>query len=324
MLKNRRSKLISAGVVILVLVIAFFVWSSGRGIPQIKFSEIVLGEVAPPVSCSGVVASEFADLSSRLGGRITWLGVDVGAYVKAGDVLVKFDNFDSAKREYDGISSLYAQGLASKNQLDSAKAQLEASGLISPINGVVVKKTLRVGEVASPGYPVVAVANTASPWVDVEIDEMDIGSVREGAEARIFCDAYQDDVFYGRVSWISRAAEKKEKVSLASEDEDKIFKSKVVLLNSGGKLKPGMTVDVDIITQKKTDILISPREAILAKDSKNVVFVLNGGRVSERTVEIGLKDLSNVEITKGLKLGEKVAIILVDKLKNRMKVNAVK
>jgi len=309
---------------VVLLIVILNMWFSYKGRPTVKFVEIIRGEVAPPISCSGFVASESADLSSRTGGRVSWLGVDVGSRAKVGDVLVKFENFDSAKREYESMSKLYSNGFATKNQLDASKAALEAAGLISPINGVVVKRSIRVGEVAAPGLPVVSVANTVQPWVDVEIDEMDIGSVREGAEARIYCDAYQDEVFYGRIAWISRAAEKKQKLSATSEDEDKIFKAKAVLVNSDGKLRPGMTVDVDIITMKKEGVIIAPRESIIAKDSKNAVYVLKGGRVEQRMVEIGLKDLMNVEITKGLSIGEWVATTYLDKLKNRIMVNPQK
>ena len=129
MFRNRRL-LVSVGVIALVLLLPLIFWARGRNAPSIKFSEVVYGEVAASVACSGVVASESADLSSKLGGRISWIGVDVGSRVALGDVLVKLDNYDQAKRDHDSVSNLYAQGLASKQQLDNAKVALGSASLV--------------------------------------------------------------------------------------------------------------------------------------------------------------------------------------------------
>jgi len=323
LMKDKKRLLIAAGL-LLILVLIFFFWRSSGKAPSVKFAEVGLGEVASAVSCSGVVKSESADLSSKIGGKVIWLGVDVGTRVFRGQVLVKLDSYDNAKRQFESISNLYSQGLASKSQLDDARTMLESASLVSPIDGVVVKKSLMVGEVASPSFVVVSVVNPQNTWVDVEIDEIDIGSVKEGEEARIYTDAYPDDVFFGKVLWISRAAQLKDTSVVSADEEEKVFKAKVSLLNPDGRLKHGMTVDVDIVFEKKAGIIMVPREAVLFKDSEAYCFVLRGSRVYERDIVIGIKDLMNVEILKGLSAGERVAISSFDKLKNRTKVKVQK
>jgi len=316
--------LLYIGAIILVIFASLYFWSVQRGLPEINFAEIKKGEVASSVACSGVVKAEGADLSSKMGGKIAWIGVDVGDRVKAGQLLLKFDTYDQAKRDYDSVSNLYSKGLASKQQLEMAKIALSEASLVSPVTGVLAKKSMEIGEVASPGIAILTVVNPGKIWVEAEIDEIDIGETKEGAESRIYADAYPDEVFYGEVSWISRAAELKEGVSVAGEDEEKIFKSKILLSKYDARLKPGMNVDIDVVIEKKEGVVVAPREAVVVKDSKIFVYVLKGRRVRERVIEIGIKDMINVEVKKGLALGERVAVSGLDKLKNRARVKIKK
>lgn len=315
--KNLKRGLAVAAVIVLVAAALFFFWYMRRAVPQIKVAEVKVGEVAAAVACSGVVAQETADLGVKIAGTVSWLGVDVGNHVKAGDVLLKLDSYEQARRDYDSINSLYKQGLASKQQLDVARNSLDAASVISPISGAVVKRALRLGEVAAPGMTIISVVNPEKTWIDVDIDEIDIGEVRNGEEARIYSDAYPDVTFFGAVYWISKAAELKKGAIAGGDEEEKIFKSKVSLLNSDGRLRHGMTVDVDVVYERKKGIAIIPREAVLFKDSRVYCFVVKGSRVYEREISIGIKDLFSVEVLKGPNVGEGVAISNLDKLRNR-------
>jgi len=311
-------------VAVLILAAVFIFFYMRRVIPQVKIAEVSVGEVAASVACSGVVAQESADLSTKFGGTIAWMGVDVGDKVNAGQVLVKLDSYEQAKRDFDSINTLFSQGLASKQQLDVARTNLAAASLVSPIDGVVVKRTLREGEMASPGVTVISIVDLSKTWIDVDIDEIDIGQVKNNEEARTYCDAYPDVTFLGKVYWVSKAAEIKQKISLSSEEEDRIFKSKVSLDNNEGRLKAGMTVDVDIVYEKKGNVVMVPRDAILFRDNTPYVFVIKNNTTRAQNIEIGIKDIVNVEVVKGLQPGSFVAVTALDKLKDRMRVNPTK
>jgi multidrug efflux pump subunit AcrA (membrane-fusion protein) len=100
------------------------------------------------------------------------------------------------------------------------------------------------------------------------------------------------------------------------DEEDKIFRAKVLFDDKDYKLKVGMTVNADIITERRPGLLIIPREAVFSRNNSQEVYLIDRNVAREKTVELGSKDPDNVEIKKGLKDGEIVAITNIDKLKN--------
>jgi multidrug efflux pump subunit AcrA (membrane-fusion protein) len=77
-----------------------------------------------------------------------------------------------------------------------------------------------------------------------------------------------------------------------------------------------MSVYAEIITGEKQDVPVVPREAVTMLEGKKIVFVIEGEKVRQKEVEVGLKDVEKVEIVKGLSPGEKIAISNLDKLKD--------
>jgi len=322
MLKNRKWQIAAAIVVLLVLGMWFV--NSRNSVP-IKTSEAVAGKILPSVSVSGEIRGFEADLSPKIPSLISWVGVKEGDRVMKGSVLVKFDNYDNARSDYERIKTLYDGGFATKQQYETARLQYENSYLSSPISGKVVLVAQDQGETASPGVPAVSVVDPASKYIEVQIDESDIGEVKPGNEARITSDAFPDLSIIGRLSNIVHRAElKKVGGRIKMDEEDKIFRGRVAFDDPDNLLKIGMSVNAEIITGIREGLLIIPREAVFSKDDKQRVFVVSGRKVKERKVELGIKDYTNIEVKKGLKAGEKVAVSNLDKLKDGSRVKIEK
>ena len=314
-------------VVLAVVVIAgiwIYIASTASRI-SVRVAKAAIGEIAPAVSVSGEIKGNSAELSPKTIGVIDWEGVKEGNRVSRGQVIAKLDNYDTAKRDYESTRSLFHKGFATKQQLDLSRVQYESSCFISPINGIVTLVAYDVGESVSPGMTVFQIVDPKSAYSEVQIDESDIGDVRNGQEVRVFADAYPSGTFNGKLSNIGQEAElKKIGGRIKLDEEDKIFRARVDINDPEYKLKIGMTINADIITEKKPGLLIIPREAIFIKEDLKIVYVIKNNRAKETKVSLGAKDSANIEVRSGLASGDSVAVTGFDKLKDGSRVKIEK
>ncbi|MFU8878056.1 MAG: efflux RND transporter periplasmic adaptor subunit [Wenzhouxiangellaceae bacterium] len=135
--------------------------------------------------------------------------------------------------------------------LDAARIDLERTEIRSPINGVVIDRAVDVGQTVAASLQAPVLFTIAQDLTEIQIeasvDEADIGSVREDAEAGFRVDAYPDDQFRGRVS----------QVRLAPNEEGNVVTYTVVITarNPNRRLLPGMTASIDIVTGRRENVL---------------------------------------------------------------------
>jgi len=129
-----------------------------------------------------------------------------------------------------------------------ARSRLAETTIASPIDGVVLRKNMEVGEMAGPGVSILTLVDPTDLWLRAYVPETDIGRIKIGMAARITIDAYKDRTFTGKITEIASEAEftpknvqtKKERVNL-------VFRIKIAVDNPQGFLKPGMPADADIL-----------------------------------------------------------------------------
>ena len=319
-IKNKNRIKWGIGIAVAIILVWCFSSYMKSGI-KIKTANAAIGTIAPAVSVSGEIKGQQADLSPKIIEKLSWIGVKEGDNVSAGQLLAKLENYESAKMEYGSTRSLYNSGFATKPQMDNARVQYENSCFISPINGIVTLVANKIGESVTPGVTAFSVVSPSSTYAEVQIDESDIGDVAAGKDVIVYADAYPDMTFAGKLVNIGQEAElKKVGGRVKIDEEDKIFRGRVAIKDPDYKLKIGMTINADIITQKKNGVLMVPREAVFNKDDKTMVYLVKGGRVKEVRIETGLKDSTNVEVESALKAGDEIASLNLDKLKNNSKV----
>ncbi|MEE8637548.1 MAG: efflux RND transporter periplasmic adaptor subunit, partial [Candidatus Margulisiibacteriota bacterium] len=229
-----------------------------------------------------------------------------------------------ANKEYKRLKKLHAKGFVSDLELERAKTAVDNARVMAPFSGIVAEKTIIPGEAVSPGMPVMTVVDIDNPWIEIQVDEVDIAVAKVGQRIRFTTDAFQDQEFFGRITWINKKAElKKVGGRVRLDEEDLVFRGKVKFENGREVLRTGMSVYVEIITGEKKNVLVVPREAITLRQGKKVVFVIKGNKAWQKEVGLGIKDAEKVEILKGLSPGEKVAISNLDKLKDKERVKVL-
>ncbi len=146
------------------------------------------------------------------------------------------------------VEAARGQVAQARAALDLAQSRLREATIVSPINGVVLRKNLEVGEMANPGVSILTLVDPTDLWLRAYVPETDIGRIKVGMAARITIDAYKDRTFSGKITEIASEAEftpknvqtKKERINL-------VFRIKIAVDNPEGLLKPGMPADADIL-----------------------------------------------------------------------------
>ena len=228
--------------------------------------------------------------------------------------LVSADEFESARLSYDKARQTVA---TSRESVQKAQTNLGYATITSPIDGVVLSKAVEEGQTVAASFNTPELFTIAQDLTDMrviaDIDEADIGGVKEGQHVTFTVDAFPDDSFEGQVTQVRQQA--------TTESNVVTYEVVISARNDDLKLKPGLTANVTIFTLEKNDVLtvptkalrFMPTEAFLQKgqtiedvDAKNKVWTLDGNVFKAHAVEIGTSNGTMTEILSGIAKGTKV------------------
>lgn len=233
--------------------------------------------------------------------------------------LVSADEYENALLTYRQAKEQVA---SSKENVQRAQTNLGYATITSPIDGTVISKSVEEGQTVAASFNTPELFTIAKDLTNMQVvanvDEADIGNVKEGNRVTFTVDAYPDDTFEGTVK----------QVRLEATTTNNVVTYEVVISapNADLKLKPGLTANVTIYTQERSGVLavankalrFTPTKETVGKDmkivdckGKNKVWTLNGNTLTAHPVTIGQSDGINTEITKGLKLGDKIVTEIV-------------
>jgi membrane fusion protein YbhG len=147
----------------------------------------------------------------------------------------------------DQVDAARWQVTQAESALAQAQSRLREAVIVSPIEGLVLRKNLEVGETANPGVPILTLVNPNDVWLRAYVPETEVGRLKVGDPAALRVDAFPNRVFTGRLVEIGSEAEftprnvqtKKERVNL-------VFRIKIQIDNPDGLLKPGLPADADV------------------------------------------------------------------------------
>jgi len=186
--------------------------------------------------------------------------------------------------------------------IENIEAQISKTVLYSPISGIVTKQDAKVGEIAAASTVLVSVMSASQFEIEANIPEVDIAKVKIGNSANTTLDAYGNSiVFEARVSAIDPAETVIEGVAT--------YKTTFQFLKRDGRIKSGMTGNVDILSEKHSDVLVIPNRLVTEKNGEKFVAILENGNQKEVQIKTGLRGSDgNIEILEGLKEGDKIVI----------------
>ena len=131
--------------------------------------------------------------------------------------------------------------------LSQAQTRLKEATIVSPIDGVVLRKNLEAGETANPGVAILTLVNPKDVWLRAYVPETEVGRLKVGDPAKLHVDAFPNRVFTGRLIEIGSEAEfTPRNVQTKKERVNQVFRIKIQIDNPDGLLKPGLPADADV------------------------------------------------------------------------------
>lgn len=234
-------------------------------------------------------------------------------------------NFDRINRLYEEEVVPQKQWLESKSLFERANSAAKADSerlrmygglnkqdgstyiVTAPFKGLVIEKTVVMGELAKTSDVIFTIADVSTVWIEADIAEKDLGKLSVGQAASVTVTAYPDEVFKGKVSYISNTLEK----------ATRTVKARIELPNPESKLRIDMFAKASIELPGSKEIFVVPSEAVVILQGINTVYVENGDSFEARPIDIGERLNNAVEVKSGINFGDQVVISGVYALKAR-------
>lgn len=234
--------------------------------------------------------------------------------------LVSRNDYEVAYLDYRKALETYN---TTKESVKKAETNIGYATITSPIDGIVLSKEVEEGQTVAASFETPTLFTIAKDLTDMrviaDIDEADIGSVREGQNVTFTVDAYPNDTFHGQVTQVRQEA----------TETDNVITYEVVISapNNDLKLKPGLTANVSVSTLERTNVLsvkakalrFTPTKEVLGKaykivdtDGKNKLWTREGNTLTAHKVNIGATDGIRTEILGGIKQGTQVVMSMTE------------
>ena len=229
--------------------------------------------------------------------------------------LVAADEYDNAKLSYTQAKEQVA---SAKEEVQRAQTNLGYATITSPIDGVVLSKAGEEGQTVAASFSTPELFKIAQDLTNMQVvadvDEADIGDVKEGERVSFTVDAYPDDTFEGTVKQVRQEA--------TTTNNVVTYEVVISAPNADLKLKPGLTANVTIYTAERKGVLsvqskalrFTPQKETVGKmkivdqtgNAKNKVWTIEGNNIVAHKVNIGMTDGTNTQILNGISAGTKV------------------
>jgi Cu(I)/Ag(I) efflux system membrane fusion protein len=289
----------------------------------LRTAPVVEGMLSPEVAAVGsiswnerdqaVVQARAAGFVERLQVRATLDSVAKGqvlAELYVPDWIAAQEEFLSVRRMQGSDMAALVDGARQRMRqagMDEAQmALVERSGrtqprvtVMAPIGGVVTELMVREGMTVMAGATLFRINGTATVWANAEVPESQAALLRPGAKVRARSPAVPGASFEGRVQALLPEV----------NPTTRTLKARLELGNPGGRLVPGMFVQMQFMDMRSEKALLIPTEAVIQTGRRTVVMLAEeGGRFRPVDVEIGIESGGQTEIRRGLQEGQRVVV----------------
>ena len=310
-------------IVIAVLVTSiglFLWWQWPRTVTVVTASR---GPAVEAIYATGTVEpSVTLPIASRQAGHLLELVVDEGQTVHKGQLLARLNDSDLtstvaelavranfARQYFDRLQTLGQRNLVAKLDIDRAKADMDAAvasvnranalrdfmTLTAPADGLIIKRDGEIGQFIPAGQPIFYLSCCAPLRITAQVDEEDIAQVRVGQAVVLRSDALPKQVFDGVVS----------EITPKGDPVARSYRVRIGLSNPG-QLQIGMTVDTNLIVDKRDNVMLLATFAI----DNNAVWLVIDNKLHKQAVVTGITSAERTEIVSGLEADNQIVTTL--------------
>lgn len=247
--------------------------------------------------------------------------------------LISDYDYETATYNYEKAKAAYDQSQAA---MVKVRRNLEYATITSPIDGVIINKVVEEGQTVAAGFETPTLftiaADLTKMQVIADVDEADIGGVKEGQRVTFTVDAYPEDIFEGTVTQVRLGESSDSSTSASSSSSSSTVVTYEVVISAENpdlKLKPRLTANVTIYTMERQNVLTVPNKSLrfvpdmqqlqeigLVADNsklsdsagKRMVWIKQNNVLKPQIVEVGTSDSNVSEIKQGLSEGDEVAV----------------
>jgi membrane fusion protein (multidrug efflux system) len=288
-----------------------------------------------PLREAELIAEVKGDLflsDSAGGGRL-----EEGSRVTAGDLVARIESeewlvsvrqesrelaVENARRALADKQALFEEGLGIETDVDNARKvlidaqadlenariQVEKMQILAPISGFLTELAdITDSTLVQQNAVIGKIVDYSRVLVDLNIPNSQINAVRRGQPVRITNYAFPDRLFEGVITIMDPAL----------NPTTRTFRVEATVNNADMVLRPGMFVRAEIVTESREGVVIIPRELILNRQNRQVVFVVQEGAAEMREITTGLEDEMFVEVLEGLSEGERLITSNYETLRSR-------
>jgi HlyD family secretion protein len=217
---------------------------------------------------------------------------------------VEAENLEGSASVSDrAVRSAEVAGSQAAANVRLAQTALRRGVLRAPFAGLILTRAIEQGEVTAPGAPLFTLADVSRLHVDADLDEADLGRVREGMAAVVTLDAFPGQRFSATLEEIAP--------SVTRDLRGNRSISCRFSLVPDARLRVGMSAEVDVVVATRERALWVPPNAVVGRGVERSVYVVDGANVAHRRpISVGIGTWEAIEVTRGLQAGERVITTL--------------
>ncbi len=307
----------------------------------VQVKPVRVGTVTERIEAVGTaLANESIIITAKTTGIIEKITINEGERVKAGQLLVKFEDAETAAeleaqkaltlnaqqaydraiklKENNNIAQSKVEELLSTWKSGAARvkvieARLGDLKLTAPFAGKVGLRRVSAGALVQPGTVITTLDDDSIIRLKLSVPEQNLSAVKIGLDVEAATSAYPKQVFRGKLTSIDSRVDQ---ITRAAE-------IRADIPNPDGLLKPGMFLAYKLVLSKRDNALLVPEEALLAEGTRQSIFLVADGKAIKREIKIGDRNAGEVEVLSGVKAGDVVVVGGIQKIRNNTSVKIV-
>tara|TARA_Y100001972_G_scaffold125925_1_gene178298 strand:- start:1839 stop:2900 length:1062 start_codon:yes stop_codon:yes gene_type:complete len=309
--------------------------------PKLTVDGLVLAgqQLKNQINITGtILADESVLLNSEVAGKVSEILFEEGQFIKKGKLLVRL-NDDEIKADLERLQfilklnedneyrqkQLLEKEAISREEYETAlttlntsqaeirvlQARLEKHYIRAPFDGIVGLRSISVGSYLNPGTSIAELFKINPVKVEFSVPSKYLKLVNVGDQINFTVDAYTDEVFEGKIYAVEPQV----------DPQTRSIKIRALAQNKTNKLFPGQFARINLILEVIEDALLIPTQAVIPELNGKRIFMYKGGKVISQSIETGLRDEQNVQVTTGLSPGDTVITTGVLQINHGSEVN---
>lgn len=307
----------------------------------VEVTAVTRGDISNYILLSSNLETEvMADVYARIQGIVQEIKKEEGQYVKKNEVMLTLEakeyalaeqkaaiEFEQQELNFQRLEAMHDQSLLSNEEFEKARFTREAARLQheeaklnldymkirSPISGRVGERLAKIGKRIQPTDKLFSVVDNSQVIAVVYVPEKNLNQLKIGQKAFVYSDHMRGNEFD---AWIKR-------ISPVVDPSSGTFKVTVGVRNAGNQLRPGMFVNVHIILDTHTDVVLIPKTAIVYENEFMNVFVVRDSLAHKIRLQSGYGDNVKIESLRDIEDGDQIIVIGQAGMKDKSKVNVV-